>query len=64
MNGWIVPADDPAALAAAISGALEDPARLREMGEAGRRIVEQEFSWQSAVKETIALYRRLLGPAL
>jgi glycogen(starch) synthase len=61
LNGWIVPAGEPAALAAAISGALEDPGRLSEMGEAGRAIVEREFSWQSAARDTIELYERLLG---
>jgi glycosyltransferase involved in cell wall biosynthesis len=59
LNGWIVPAGDPAALAGAISGALESPARLRQMGEAGRRIVEEEFSWRATVVQTLALYDRL-----
>lgn len=62
-NGWIVPAGDPAALAAAISGALEDRGQLTQMGIEGRAIVEREFSWSSAAQQTIALYRRLLsGP--
>lgn len=62
-NGWMVPAGDPAALAAAISGALEDRGRLTQMGIEGRAIVEREFSWSSAVQQTIALYQRLLsGP--
>lgn len=60
LNGWIVPAGDPAALAAAISGALEDPSRRQRMGKAGRAIVEREFSWPSAARATIALYERLL----
>ncbi len=55
VNGWIVPAGDPAALAAAISGALEDRARLKRMGDEGRAIVERHFSWASAVQETIRL---------
>ena len=63
-NGWIVPAGDPAALAAAISGALEDRGRLTDMGLQGRAIVEAEFSWTSAVQQTIALYRRLLSRPL
>jgi len=61
VNGWIVPAGDPAALAAAISGALEDPGRLTQMGLEGRGIVERHFSWVSAVQETIRLYQRLLS---
>lgn len=61
VNGWIVPAGDPSALTAALSGAISSPERLAPLGLAGRRIVEQEFSWTSAVRHTLALYRRLLA---
>ena len=64
LNGWIVAAGDPAALAAAISGALEDRDRLMRMGDAGREIVERQFSWVSTVQQTIDLYRRLLSRPL
>ena len=60
-NGWLVPPGDPSALAAAISGAVGDPARLARYGLAGRDIVEREFSWTAAGDATVALYRRLLG---
>jgi glycosyltransferase involved in cell wall biosynthesis len=60
-NGWLVPPGDASALAAAISGALADEARLARYGTAGRRIVEREFSWDAAGDATVALYRRLLG---
>jgi glycosyltransferase involved in cell wall biosynthesis len=60
VNGWIVPAGDPAALAAAISGALEQPERLARFGHAGRAIVEAEFSWTAIGRQTVALYRGLL----
>ena len=63
LYGWIVAPGDPAALAAAISGALEDPARRRQMGDAGRIIVERQFSWTSAARATVALYERLLQRA-
>jgi glycosyltransferase involved in cell wall biosynthesis len=61
VNGWIVAPGDASALAAAISGALEDPDRLAKMGEAGRQIVEREFSWTTAVDKTMSLYRDLLA---
>jgi glycosyltransferase involved in cell wall biosynthesis len=61
INGWLVPAGDASALAAALSGAISDPDRLSHFGEAGRVIVEQEFSWKSAGDRTVALYRELLG---
>jgi glycosyltransferase involved in cell wall biosynthesis len=61
LNGWLVPAGDPAALAAAISGAVSDPARLTQYGRESRTIVEREFSWRAAGDATVALYRELLG---
>ena len=43
-TGLLVPREDPQSLAAAIIALLEDPARARQMGEAGRRRVEHLFS--------------------
>jgi glycosyltransferase involved in cell wall biosynthesis len=61
VNGWIVEPGDPSALAAAISGALDDRLRLIEMGHAGRAIVEREFSWTTLVEQTLDLYAELLA---
>lgn len=61
VNGWLVPPGDAAALAAAVSGALGDVERLASMGLAGREIVEEEFSWETAGAATIALYHELLA---
>jgi glycogen(starch) synthase len=61
VNGWIVEPGDPSALAAAISGALADPGRLVAMGQAGRAIVEREFSWTAAADRTVRLYADLLS---
>ena len=60
-NGWLVAPGDASSLAAAISGAVGDLPRLAHYGLAGRRIVEQEFSWGAAGDATVALYRELLG---
>ncbi len=60
VNGWLVPPGDPAALAAAISGALGNPDRLAAMGAEGRGIVEREFSWDAAGAATLRMYRELL----
>ena len=61
VNGWIVEPGDPSALAAAISGALEDRQRLAAMGAAGRAIVEREFSWTSAIEKTLSMYEDLIA---
>jgi glycogen synthase len=61
VNGWLVAPDDPAALAAAISGAVGDPRKLEAYGAAGRTIVEREFSWDAAGNATLRLYQELLA---
>ena len=48
VNGWLVAPGDASGLAAAISGAVSDPARLAHYGLAGRDIVERQFSWTAA----------------
>jgi glycosyltransferase involved in cell wall biosynthesis len=60
INGWLVTPGEPSALAAAISGAVSDAARLERYGREGRGIVEREFSWRAAGDATVALYRLLL----
>lgn len=46
-------------LAAAINQLAADPDRSRAMGLAGRRRVEDVYSWQSVAKQTLALYKSL-----
>ena len=44
----------------AIASLLADPARAREMGQAGRARVEAGFTWNAIATETLAAYRRAL----
>jgi phosphatidyl-myo-inositol dimannoside synthase len=44
-TGLLVPERQPAALAAAVLDLLDDPARGRRLGEAGRARVERELNW-------------------
>lgn len=60
ISGWLVAPGDASALAAAISGALGQPERLVEMGNAGRSIVETHFSWEAAGAATVRMYDELL----
>ncbi len=47
-------------LAAKLTILLNDPARCRTFGEAGRKRVEQTFSWTAIADQTIELYRHLI----
>ena len=57
-TGLLVPPEDPAALAGAISSLLADPERRRRMGEAGRRRAQAEFTIRPMVARTAEVYRR------
>jgi glycosyltransferase involved in cell wall biosynthesis len=57
-----VRANDELAFARAIDALLKDPERRRQMGELGRRRVEQELSWEVSRRALVGLYERLLPP--
>ncbi|MHB8470297.1 MAG: glycosyltransferase family 4 protein [Gaiellaceae bacterium] len=54
-TGFLVPPDDPAALARAIDAALAQP----ELGPAGRKRAQREFSVATMADATKALYTRI-----
>jgi len=56
-TGLLVPAGDIAALAEAIAALVGDPARRRQMGRAGRALVEREFGEAEVARQTLALYQ-------
>jgi len=60
-----VPPGDATAMARAICALLKDPARSAQLGAAGRRRVEAEFSLARHVAAVEALYAELLdaGPS-
>src|SRR5215469_2993628 len=73
-TGYLVPfAADPATsfptepeqfskdLALRIAELLDDPKRAKAMGEAGRKRVEEHFSWTAIAAQTIDLYRNLIA---
>jgi glycosyltransferase involved in cell wall biosynthesis len=60
-NGILVPPRDAVALADAIERLVRDPLLRARMGARGRRRVEEEFSEERVVEQTIALYRSLLA---
>ncbi len=67
-TGLLVPPAQPAALAEALVRVLKSPDLARDMGKAGRRRVEEKFSWASVAERTeqvyaeaIAEFKRLSG---
>jgi starch synthase len=59
LRGPVDPRRFAADLAARTTELLEDVDRARRMGAAGRRRVEDRFSWEAIAAETAELYRRL-----
>jgi phosphatidylinositol alpha-1,6-mannosyltransferase len=55
VTGHVVEPRSPEAVAATISALLDDPARAREMGAAGRSWVEQRWSWTTIAATFAAL---------
>jgi len=55
-EGRVVPAEDPAALAAALDGLLADPAGARAMGLAARARLAAEFSPEAHLGRLAAVY--------
>lgn len=55
-TGLIVNGREPLAIALAVQGLLRDPARRREMGQAGRARVEQRFTIARMAEDTAAVY--------
>lgn len=51
---------DSTSIAAMLEGLLKDKEKLEEMGNLGRKMVDEEFSWEAESAKLINLYRRLL----
>lgn len=60
-TGLLVPARDPAALAAAITSLLCAPAKAERMGQAGRVRLLRHYQARRMVADTCALYEALLA---
>lgn len=61
-TGHLVNAGDDRAMAERLIGLLRNPEQRRTMGVNGRRRVEQTFSCETRLTNTIALYERFLLP--
>lgn len=61
ITGYLVPPQDPEAVALALDGLLSDEARTTAMGEAGRDFVRERFSADRLLADMKALYMELLA---
>jgi phosphatidyl-myo-inositol alpha-mannosyltransferase len=59
-DGLLVPPRDPEALAGALAGLLDNPARLAAMGEAAAASARR-YAWQVVAAEVEEVYRSALG---
>lgn len=60
-TGYLVDAGDSQGMAERIISLLRDPATAERMGERGKQIVADKFSTKALLKNTEALYARLLS---
>lgn len=60
-TGLLTPAHDAEALAQRIVELARAPARAREMGRAGRRVIEERFSLDAMVRRYLNVYDETLG---
>lgn len=59
-EGLVIPPDDPAALAAAVTRVIDDETLARRLGEAGRHRV-RDFSWDVVVRRIETIYDRVVA---
>jgi phosphatidylinositol alpha-mannosyltransferase len=58
-TGLLVPPDDPAALAGAVSDLLVDEPRRQQFGESARRLAQERYSWDDIARRLSAIYEEL-----
>lgn len=56
-TGFLAESDDDAAMSKHLIELLKDEKKARQMGESGRKIVEEKFSCRSQLENTLKLYR-------
>jgi glycosyltransferase involved in cell wall biosynthesis len=61
VSGMLVPPNNPAALAAAMQQLINNPPRRAAMGQSGRERFENHFTADRMGRDTLDLYRSLLG---
>jgi glycosyltransferase involved in cell wall biosynthesis len=62
-TGWLVPSENPTALAEAIATLARDPARRQALAQAGFARVRRDFTMQAGIIDLVQRFRRDLGQA-
>jgi glycosyltransferase involved in cell wall biosynthesis len=63
VTGYLVPPENPEALAEKITLLLQNPERAAVIGQAGRRRVEEDFSLPRMIREHQSLYEEICAGA-
>ncbi len=61
VSGLIIPSEDPAALAAAITQLLDNPSNAMQMGAAGKQLAAERFTTDAMMRHIAKVYRDLLA---
>jgi glycosyltransferase involved in cell wall biosynthesis len=61
VNGFIIPSEDPAALADALLRLLLDPVRATAMGLAGEALAAKQFTTEAMMSQIAGTYQKLLS---
>jgi glycosyltransferase involved in cell wall biosynthesis len=64
LTGYLVPPQDPRALAEHLRYLHEHPALARALGLAGIRRAQAMFTWEEVTRQLLAVYQRLAPPAI
>jgi glycosyltransferase involved in cell wall biosynthesis len=62
-NGFLIDPGDTAQLTKKVLTLLQDPKLAKEMGERGRKLIEEKLSWRLITKQVVDLYHKLLETA-
>jgi len=62
VNGYLVPPGDPAALARRMRDVLADEARRHALGEQGRQLIREQFTFAAQAREYQCLFSLLRSP--
>lgn len=62
-TGFIVPPEDPTAIADAVETLVRNPELRRQMGQAGREMVARRYDWNDSVRIMEDVYAKVLASA-